>query len=72
MEEILIPTTSEIFDMSSTRCLQERLRLRNEISFARGDEATGGPSNKEKIAEYQVAIEAIELRLEALSRREAA
>jgi hypothetical protein len=72
MEEILIPTTSEILVMSSTRCLEERLRLKNEISFARGDETTGGPSNKDKIAAYKAAIDSIELRLETVARREAA
>ncbi len=72
MDEILIPTTSEILNMSSERCQQERIRLKNEISFARGDEVTGGPSNKDKIAAYKAAIEAIEERLEALTHREAA
>jgi hypothetical protein len=72
MEEISIPTTSEILEMSSIRCLEERLRLKNEISFARGDETTGGPSNKDKIAAYRAAIESIELRIESLASREAA
>ena len=45
MEDIVVPTTTEIFSMSPARCQQERIRLKNEISFARGDETTGGPSN---------------------------
>ena len=62
MEDIVVPTTTEIFNMSSMRCQQERIRLKNEISFARGDETTGAHptrtespqsrphSNKSKIA----------------------
>ncbi len=72
MEEILIPTISDILRMSLTYCQQERIRLKNEISFARGDETTGGPSNERKIAELKRALESIEERLEMLSDREAA
>jgi hypothetical protein len=72
MEEILIPTTSEILNMSLSRCLDHRIRLKNEISFARGSETTGGPSNKDKIARYNAAIELIELQIEKLGSREAA
>ena len=72
MEEILIPTNSEILDMSLSRCLEERIRLKNEISFARGDETTGGPSNKDKIANYKAAIELIELQMDKFASREAA
>lgn len=72
MEDIVVPTTSEIFNMSSIRCQSERIRLKNEISFARGEEITGGRSNLDRIAELKVALELIESRLEALTNREAA
>jgi hypothetical protein len=72
MEEILISTTSEILSMSLSRCLDDRIRLKNEISFARGDETTSGPSNKDKIARYKAAIESIEVQIEKLGSRGAA
>jgi hypothetical protein len=72
MEEITIPTKSDIVRMSAAYCQQERIRLKNEVSFARGDETTGGPSNEDKIAELKIALELIEGRLEMLSNREAA
>ena len=72
MDEIIIPTKSDIGRMSADYCQQERIRLKNEISFARGDETTGGPSNEDKIAEFKIALELIEGRLEMLSNREAA
>jgi hypothetical protein len=49
MEAIVIPRTEEILKMSRMRCQQERIRLKNEISFARGDETTGGPSSKDRL-----------------------
>ena len=58
--------------MPSMRCQQERIRLKNEISFARGDETTGGPSNADRIAALKAALEQIEDRLQALSSRVAA
>ena len=72
MENIVVPTTTEIFSMSSMRCRQERIRLKNEISFARSDETTGGPSNIDRIAALKAALEQIEDRLEALTGRVAA
>jgi hypothetical protein len=72
MEEIRIPTKSEIVRMSEAFCQQERIRLKNEISFARGDETTGGPSNEDKITALKSALELIEGRLEMLSNRQAA
>jgi hypothetical protein len=72
MEEIVIPTTAEIFNMSSSHCQLERIRLNNEISFARSGESTGGPSNLDKIAAFKAAIQSIEERLEMLTNREAA
>jgi hypothetical protein len=72
MEEIMIPTVEEISTMSASHCQQERLRLKNEISFARGDETTGGPSNRDKIAAFKVALELIDERMETLTNRVAA
>jgi hypothetical protein len=54
------------------RCQEERIRLKNEKSFARGDETTGGPSNTHRIAAFKAALEQIEDRLETLTNREAA
>ena len=67
MEDILIPTATDILNMSSTRCQHERIRLKNEVSFARGEETIGGPSNTERLAVLKVAIEQIEGRLQMLS-----
>lgn len=72
MEEIMIPTVYEIVNMTAERCQQERIRLRNEISFARSDETTGGPTNEGKLAAFKTALAAIEERLELLTSREAA
>ena len=72
MENIVVPTTTEIFNMSSLRCQRERIRLKNEISFARGDETSGGPSNTNRIALLKAALEQIEDRLQTLINREAA
>jgi hypothetical protein len=72
MDEIIIPTKRDISQMSATFCQQERIRLKNEISFARGDETTGGPSSEGKIAVLKIALELIEGRLEMLSNRQAA
>lgn len=72
MEKIVIPTTTEIFAMSRHRCHQERIRLKNEISFARGDEAIGGPPSQVKIAAFNRAVEAIDERLHDLTDLEAA
>ena len=60
MENIVVPTTTEIFSMSSMRCR------------ARSDETTGGPSNIDRIAALKAALEQIEDRLEALTGRVAA
>jgi hypothetical protein len=72
VEDIVVPTTREIFNMSSMRCQQERIRMKNEISFARGDETTGGPSNANRIAAIKAALGQIEDRLQNLTNREAA
>ena len=67
MEQIIIPTTREIATMSWERCRYMRIRLKNEISFARGDEAIGGGSSEEAVAAYRRAIEMIEQRLHELA-----
>ena len=72
MEAVFIPSPEEILNMSWMRCRQERIRLKNEISFARGDETTGGQSSKDRVAALNSAIEIIEERLLQLSDREAA
>ncbi len=66
MNEIVIPATQQIITMSVERCKYERMRLKNEISFARGNALWGGPSGEEKITAYKKAIQALEERLEAL------
>ena len=67
MEQIIIPTACEISSMSWERCQYMRIRLKNEISCARGDEAIGGGSNEEAVAEYKKAIRMIEERLHELA-----
>ena len=71
MEEILIPSPAEILKMSLMRCQQERIRMKNEISFARGEETTGGPSSRARVATLNAAIQIIEERLLYLTDREA-
>jgi hypothetical protein len=44
-----------------------RIRLKNEISFARGDEAIGGGSSEKAVVAYKRAIEMIEQRLHELA-----
>jgi hypothetical protein len=72
MGAVHIPSTGEILAMSWTYCQQERIRLRNEISFARGEETTGGPSSTERVAMLNSAIEIIGEQLHRLSNRDAA
>jgi hypothetical protein len=67
MEQIIIPSAREIATMSWGRCQYMRIRLKNEISFARGDEAIGGGSNEEAVAAYKRAIEMIEQRSRELA-----
>jgi hypothetical protein len=67
MEQVIIPTAWEIGTMSWERCQYMRIRLKNEISFARGDEAIGGGSNEEAVAAYKKAIKLIDERLRELA-----
>jgi hypothetical protein len=67
MEQILIPSTREIATMPWEHCQYMRIRLKNEISFARGDEAIGGGSNEEAVTEYKEAIKIIDERLHELA-----
>jgi hypothetical protein len=55
--------------MSWERCQYMRIRLKNEISFARGDEAMGGGSSEEAVAAYKRAIEAYKRAIEMIERR---
>lgn len=67
MNEILIPALEQIAAMSLERCCHERMRLKNEISFARGNALWCGPSGEEQILAYKHAIEAIDERLAQLT-----
>ncbi len=53
--------------MSRALCERERIRLKTEVSFARGDAMWGGPSADRMLNELKRAIEAIEARLEILT-----
>jgi hypothetical protein len=68
MERIIVPTARKIPTMSWERCQYMRIRLENEISFARGDQAITDGSNAEAVAENNRAIEMIRERLRALAR----
>ncbi len=67
MQQVITPTAREIATMSWERCQYMRIRMKNEISFARGDEAIGGGSNEEAIAAYKKAIKIIDERLRELA-----
>lgn len=63
MQEVVIPVEEEICRMARTRCQSERIRLKNEISFARGNAMWGGPSTEGIIAALKKAIDTIDRRL---------
>lgn len=63
MQEVRIPTIREIEKMSHERCQSERIRLKNEISFARGSALWGGPSKEGLITTLKGAVDAIERRV---------
>ncbi len=63
MEQVTIPSAEELRVMARARCQSERIRLKNEISFARGNALWGGPSGEETIAALKTAIDAIDRRL---------
>jgi hypothetical protein len=65
--EIVIPDCEDIATMSWPRLQRERLRLRNEISFARSDALVGGPSADDMLAALRAALKTIEGRLLQLS-----
>ncbi len=67
MTDIIVPSIDEIATMSWGRCQQERTRLRNELSFARGNALWGGPSSDQQIATYKRALDAINARLDELT-----
>jgi len=67
MSDIIVPAIEEIATMSWSRCHQERTRLRNELSFARGNALWGGPSSDQEIATFKRAIDAINERLDELT-----
>jgi len=61
--DIVIPAFHDIAALSWTGLQRERLRLRNEISFARSDALGAGPSADEMLAALRAALKAIEGRL---------
>ena len=61
--DVHIPTLEDIAQMAPTYLKHERIRLKNEISFRRGD--YGGPDHKEEIKHLNELIEAIEKRMGA-------
>ena len=63
VEGISMPVTEEIASMSRERCQGERIRLKNEISCARGNALWGGPSQDLSVAALKEAVNAIERRL---------
>jgi len=67
MQEVWIPTAEEIRVMAGARCQSERIRLKNEISFARGNALWGGPSGEKTIAALKTAVDAIDRRLDELT-----
>jgi len=67
MNDITVPAIDEIATMSWSRCHQERTRLRNELSFARGNALWGGPSGDLEIVRFKGAIDAINQRLDELA-----
>jgi hypothetical protein len=62
-QDMSIPTLEEIAEMSPARLKIERIKLKNEISFRRGDAARGGPAREDEIANLNKLIKAIEGRL---------
>jgi hypothetical protein len=67
MQQVLIPTAEEIRLMARACCQSERMRLKNEISFARGNALWGGPSSEETITALKTAVDAIDRRLNELT-----
>ena len=62
-KEVAIPTLEEIAEMAPARLKIERIKLKNEISFRRGDMARGGPGRQAEIDEFNRLIKAIEERV---------
>jgi hypothetical protein len=60
----------DICGMSRALCERERIRLKNEVSFARSDVMCGGPSAEATLAALKTAVEAIEARLSLLNSAE--
>ena len=67
MQDINIPKLDDIANMSRERCERERVRLRNEISFARGNAMCGGPSAEDLIEALRLALERLEQRLSQIT-----
>ncbi len=67
-QQVAIPEIEKIASMPLMYCQWERIRLKNEISFARGDALWGGPSSGQMITALKQAVDAIERRLSELTR----
>ncbi len=64
--EVALPTLEEIATMGQPRLDIERTKLKNEISFIRGDAARDGLARQDKIDAYNKIINAIEERKKVL------
>lgn len=72
MNEFMVPSSEEISTMSWDRCQYDRIRRRNELSFALGEGLWGGRSDEQKIAMLKAAIKALDQHYHDLAGREVA
>jgi hypothetical protein len=63
--DVSIPSDEEIAAMAPERLRLERIRLRNELSFAHSQERNGGPSREAFKIECNRALRAIAARVDA-------
>ena len=66
-DSVMLPEVKEIESWLEERCHFERLRLRNELAFIRGDRAHGGPSREHLVSALQIRLAAIAQRFESLN-----
>ncbi|HKV55131.1 MAG TPA: hypothetical protein VJN94_10890 [Candidatus Binataceae bacterium] len=67
-QPITLPGIAEIAAWQVDRCQLERTRLRNELSFLRGDHAHGGPPREELAAALRSRLAAIDQRIASAFR----
>ena len=67
-DHVYIPTLDDIAKMAPSHLRFERIRLKNEISFRRGD--YGGPDHKAEIKNLNTLIEAIEARMKEVNGKD--